>query len=172
MVMLIYQSQSAEKMLEHFVKPQVTNHEGFTIWQPRSQGLSSLPPLVVGKKTLVAAGHVTTCHTNFSIRVESTNNFVDLNCREKRVIELNYTIAIFQSCCKRHIRPDKIYLTNRFHVAMRLFCNRSQMTSKCGMNKKGAQVLSSLPSLVFLPTTKEGREERPWEWGWLFGVKG
>ena len=28
--------------------------------QPRSQGLSSLPPLVVGRETLVAAGHVTT----------------------------------------------------------------------------------------------------------------
>ena len=27
-------------------------------------------------------------------------------------------------------------LTNRFHVAMRLFSNRSQMTSKCGRNKK------------------------------------
>ena len=29
-------------------------------------------------------------------------------------------------------------LTNRFHVAMRLFSNRSQMTSKCGKNKKVA----------------------------------
>ena len=28
-----------------------------------------------------------------------------------------------------------IYLTNRFHVAVRLFSNRSQMTSKCGKNK-------------------------------------
>ena len=28
--------------------------------QPGSQGLSSLPPLVIGIKTLVAAGHVTT----------------------------------------------------------------------------------------------------------------
>ena len=28
--------------------------------QPRSQGLYSLPPLVVGRKTLVAAGHMTT----------------------------------------------------------------------------------------------------------------
>ena len=28
--------------------------------QPRSQGLSSLPPLVVGTETPVAAGHVTT----------------------------------------------------------------------------------------------------------------
>ena len=28
--------------------------------QPRSQSLSSLSPLVVGRKTLVAAGHMTT----------------------------------------------------------------------------------------------------------------
>ena len=28
-----------------------------------------------------------------------------------------------------------INLTNRFHVAVRLFSNRSQMTSKCGKNK-------------------------------------
>ena len=28
--------------------------------QPRSQGLSSLPPLFVGTETLVAAGHMTT----------------------------------------------------------------------------------------------------------------
>ena len=35
-------------------------HKGFhAINQPRSQGLSSLPPLVVGTETLVAAGHVT-----------------------------------------------------------------------------------------------------------------
>ena len=32
----------------------------------------------------------------------------------------------------------KIYLTNRFHVAVRLFSNRSQMTSKYGKNKKVA----------------------------------
>ena len=29
-------------------------------------------------------------------------------------------------------------LTNRFHIAVRLFSNRSQMTSKCGKNKKVA----------------------------------
>ena len=28
------------------------------------------------------------------------------------------------------------YLTNRFHVAVCLFSNRSQMMSKCGKNKK------------------------------------
>ena len=31
-----------------------------------------------------------------------------------------------------------INLTNRFHVAVLLFSNRSQMTSKCGKNKKVA----------------------------------
>ena len=31
-----------------------------------------------------------------------------------------------------------VYLTKRFHVAVRLFSNRSQMTSKCGKNKKVA----------------------------------
>ena len=33
---------------------------------------------------------------------------------------------------------DVIRLTNRFHVAVRLFSNRSQMTPKCGKNKKVA----------------------------------
>jgi len=41
----------ALKLLPHFFSKEE---------QPRSQGLSSLPPLVVGRKTLVAAGHVTT----------------------------------------------------------------------------------------------------------------
>ena len=31
-----------------------------------------------------------------------------------------------------------LHLTNRFYVAVRLFSNRSQMTSKCGKNKKVA----------------------------------
>ena len=31
---------------------------------------------------------------------------------------------------------DGIYFTHRFHVAVRLFSNRSQITSKCGKNKK------------------------------------
>ena len=31
-----------------------------------------------------------------------------------------------------------LYLTDRFRVAVRLFSNRSQMTSKCGKNKKVA----------------------------------
>ena len=34
-----------------------------------------------------------------------------------------------------------IYLTNRFQVAVRLFNNRSQRTSKCGKNKKVAHII-------------------------------
>ena len=40
-----------------------------------------------------------------------------------------------------------VYTNNRFHVAVCLFSNRSQMTSKCGENKK---VVASV-SLIFLP---------------------
>ena len=35
-------------------------------------------------------------------------------------------------------RPLTIYLTNRIHVAVRLFSNRSQMTSKWGKNNEVA----------------------------------
>ena len=42
-------------------------------------------------------------------------------------------------------------LTNRFHVAVRLFSNRSQMTSKCGKNKKVAHEAQPSVSLMFLP---------------------
>ena len=46
-----------------------------------------------------------------------------------------------------------IYLTNRFQVSVRLFSNRSQMTSKCGKNKKVAhevQPHGSLESICFI----------------------
>ena len=45
----------------------------------------------------------------------------------------------------------KMYLTNRFHVAVRLFSNRSQMTSKCGKNKKVTHEAQPSVSLMFLP---------------------
>ena len=44
-----------------------------------------------------------------------------------------------------------IYLTNRFQVAVHLFSNRSQMTSKCGKNKKVAHEAQLSVSLMFLP---------------------
>ena len=37
--------------------------------------------------------------------------------------------------------PVVQYLTNRFHVAVRLFSNRSQMTSKCGKNCPSVSVM-------------------------------
>ena len=42
-------------------------------------------------------------------------------------------------------------LTNRFHVAVRLFSNRSQMTSKCRKNKEVAHGPKASVSLLFLP---------------------
>ena len=42
-------------------------------------------------------------------------------------------------------------LTNGFHVAVCLFSNRSQMTSKCGKNKKVAHKAQLSVSLMFLP---------------------
>ena len=44
-----------------------------------------------------------------------------------------------------------LYKTNRFHVAVRLFSNRSQMTSKCGKDKKVAHEAQPSVSLIFLP---------------------
>ena len=42
-----------------------------------------------------------------------------------------------------------LYKTNRFQVAMRLFSNRSQMTSKCGKNKKVAHEAQLSMTLMF-----------------------
>ena len=44
-----------------------------------------------------------------------------------------------------------VYLTNRFHVAVRLFSNRSQMTSKCRKNKEVAHKPQASVSVMFLP---------------------
>ena len=41
-----------------------------------------------------------------------------------------------------------IHLTNRFHVDVRLFSNRSKMTSKCGKNKKAAHEAQPSVSLM------------------------
>ena len=49
----------------------------------RSQALSPLPPLVVGRKTLVAASHVITCDTNVSTGAETTNNFCRSQLKRK-----------------------------------------------------------------------------------------
>ena len=45
------------------------------------------------------------------------------------------------------------HLTNRFHVAVRLFSNRSQMTSKCGKNKKAGGTQSITECVTDVLTT-------------------
>jgi len=65
--------------------------------QPRSQALSPLPPLVVGRKTLVAAGHVTTQNPSLTNQtrpylLSDSGNFVKtLKVRVKLI--LNYPRA-------------------------------------------------------------------------------
>ena len=49
------------------------------------------------------------------------------------------------------MKDDSFRLTNRFQVAVHLFSNRSQMTSKCGKNKKVAHEAQPSVSLMFLP---------------------
>ena len=44
-----------------------------------------------------------------------------------------------------------LHLTNRFHVAVRLFSYRSQMTSKCGKNNEVAYEVQTSVSLMLLP---------------------
>ena len=60
----------------------VKNHWILPVFQPLSQALSPLPLFVVGRKTLVAAGHVNTCDTNFSQQII----FVDLNWSRRKAI--------------------------------------------------------------------------------------
>ena len=64
-------------------------------------------------------------------------------CVNKLVVSV---ISASQRFCKKHVQQ----LTNRFQVAVRLFRNRSQMTSKCGKNKKVAHEAQPSMSLIFL----------------------
>ena len=54
----------------------------------------------------------------------------------------------FSNCYDRYI---PIQLRNRFYVAVRLFSNRSQMTSKCGKNISDTLGYTSCATFLFLP---------------------
>ena len=54
---------------------------------------------------------------------------LNVNYKRRTILKRNGHLALAR---------NQINLTNRFHVAVRLFSNRSQMTSKCGKNKKVA----------------------------------
>ena len=51
---------------------------------------------------------------------------------------LGYRLVRLLRFFRAYQPPVCIRLTNRFHVAVHLSSNRSQMTSKCGKNKKVA----------------------------------
>ena len=92
--------------------------------QPRSQGHSSLPLLVVGTKTLVAAGHVTT--QNLGGRKICWKGGTTGFCSRPNVVEYPPTLRFWMDRWSRdQPQPE-----------------------------------------VSVPTTKGGREERPWERGW------
>ena len=89
--------------------------------QPRSQGLSSLPSLVIGTETLVEAGHVTIYPFKTAGWVGTQVHLVE------RTIKYPF---------------QQIFLPPRFCV-----------------------VTWPVATRVSVPTTKGGREERPWERG-------
>ena len=67
---------------------------------------------------------------------------------EKSILGQNRPIA--SSCFMLATALIYIYLTNRFQVAVRLFSTRSQMTSKCGKNKKVAHEVQPSVSLIII----------------------
>ena len=75
-------------------------------FQPRSQTLFPRP--LVGRETLVEAGHAPTCNTNFSTRVESTKSL----CRSqlKRKKGDCWTVLLKASHCS-----DEIYFYDIQH---------------------------------------------------------
>ena len=63
------------------------------------------------------------------------------------VVIVTITILLLNNAIVNNITTIIITLTNKFHVAVRLFSNTSQMTSKCGKNKNVAPSVS----MMFLP---------------------
>ena len=59
--------------------------------------------------------------------------------------------VIFVGKLRKKARPQDNQLTNRFQVAVRLFSNRSWMTSKCGKSKKVAHKAQQSVLPMFLP---------------------
>ena len=56
-----------------------------------------------------------------------------------------------QVCVSVYFLFWSLYKTNRFHVAVGLFSNRSQRTSKCGKNNSDTLACGSCATSLFLP---------------------
>ena len=78
----------------------------------------------------------------------AVNSFI-FNSQLQAMDKCVYAIVVDPQ--ERKKKFNVVYLTNRFHVAVLLFSNRSQMTSKCGKNKKVAHEAQPSVSLMFLP---------------------
>ena len=76
---------------------------------------------------------------------------ISLNCKivPFQYREYEYGLLKLHSSC--YIRTAVLYLTNIFHVAVRLFSNRLQITSKCGKKKKWHTRRYASVSLVLSP---------------------
>ena len=61
-----------------------------------------------------------------------------LNYQSIAMDPFKWSFFEFLSLYSNPFLSSVFYLTNRFYVAVHLFSNRSQMTSKCGKNKKVA----------------------------------
>ena len=59
----------------------------------------------------------------------------DSECTQKVIFSYKFRHLNIKNAGKAFSTRTTFYLTNRFHVAVRLFSSRSQMTSKCGKNK-------------------------------------
>ena len=68
------------------------------------------------------------------------------------VKRLSYVRVLIRISCvmlEKYVGNYLVRLTNRFQVAVRLFSNRSQMTSKCGKNKKSGTDARKLGIYLF-----------------------
>ena len=89
---------------------------------------------------------ILTNHT--SLLSLATNQFTSF------CIDIRSRQCYFRVCQSGEIWNKKaflVYKTNRFHVAMCLFSNRSQRTSKCGKNISDTLGCASCASFLFLP---------------------
>ena len=86
--------------------------------QPRSQGLFPARDKALGNEVAQA-------RLPYLFYDKESNNFPSHSAEVSNQALLYMALAVLS-------------LTNRSHVAVRLFSNRSQMTSKCGKSKKMA----------------------------------
>ena len=90
--------------------------------------------------------------TKFMINNRTDALKTDINLLNRQ----RYSSSQWSKCCGLQqilttvVTNIVVHLTNRFHVAVRLFSNRSQMTSKCGKNTITEQTHGYMESICFI----------------------